>query len=276
MPFLASTRGSFGAQGRFGKTAGILGRTSANAANNALAILAEDSSSPSGVYWIKGLNATPMQMYCDMNGSQAGSSVGGWMRFDQSLVSTYRTTAIGEFLRRCTYSGSGRYDKQGVDLYQGGVRWDLGNTINFTGVRHKSLQIYSTNGPDGYGVDDRLGLNVYGTPPGTAISSPPYPTNNNLLADFINGDVNLTTNGTSFTWSAINSSANSIYRYWKGWYGQAGAGWTTEVNGGNATVDSTYFYQSDSAITNGRYLQWTESDGATEYDAIINYEIWLR
>jgi hypothetical protein len=276
MPFINSTRGTFGPQGKFSKRSGVLGRTSATAANNALEILTEDASTVSGTYWIKGINGTPMQMYCDMTGSSSGSSLGGWMRFDQALVSSYRTTAIGEFLRRCSYSGSGRYDKQGVDLYQGGVRFDLGPTINFTGVRHKSLQIYSTNGPDGYGVDDQAGFDRYGVMPGTAAASPPRPTNANLLADFINGDVNLNSNGTSFTWSVINSAGNSIYRYWRGWYGQANAGWTSEVNGAFATVDSTYFYQTDSALSNGRYIQWTESDGATETDAIVNYEIWIR
>ena len=254
------------------------GATSARAANNAAAILSVKPSTTSGTYWVKGYNNTPMQVYCDMTGSSAGASSGGWMRFDQALVSTYRGTAINEELRRCVYVSPGQYQKNDVDAYLGGVRWDLGTSLAFTGVRQTGATMFSNNGPDGYQCNDRAGTQSNGT----AATNPPRPSDAQQLA-FINSDYNAGSNGTSYSWSALNSGLTQIHRYYLGYLGNGqtgGAGqanpWGNEVNGAVATLNTAMFHQSDSIGFSGRYLQWNESDGATEWDRIETYTIWLK
>jgi len=254
------------------------GATSARAANNAAAILSAKPSATSGNYWVKGYNNTPMQVYCDMTGSSAGASSGGWMRFDQSLVSTYRGTAINEELRRCAYVSPGQYQKNDVDGFLGGVRWDLGTSIAFTGVRQTGATMFSNNGPDGYQCNDRAGTQNGGT----SATNPPRPSDAQQLA-FINSDYNAGSNGTSHSWSALNNGLTQIHRYYLGYLGNGqsgGAGqanpWGSEVNGGMATLNTTMFHQSDSIGFSGRYLQWNESDGGTEWDRIETYTIWLK
>jgi hypothetical protein len=253
------------------------GATSARAANNAAAILSVKPSATSGTYWIKGYNNTPMEIFCDMTGSSAGSSTGGWMRFDQNLVSTYRGTAINEELRRCTYVSPGKYQKNDVDAFLGGVRWDLGTSIAFTGVRQANATIFSSNGPDGYGFNDR-----FATAFGAAQANPPRPSDAQQLA-FINSDYNAGSNGTTHAWSALNNGLTQIHRYYLGYLGNGSTGtpgqsnpWGYEVNGGQATLNTAMFFQTDNMGFAGRYLQWNESDGATEWDRIETYTIWLK
>ena len=254
------------------------GATSARAANNAAAILSVKPSATSGTYWIKGYNNTPMQVYCDMTGSSAGSSTGGWMRFDETLVSTYRGTAINEELRRCTYVSPGKYQKNDVDGFLGGVRWDLGTSIAFTGVRQTSATLFSNNGADGYGFCDRLGT-AFG---GVAQGNPPRPSDAQQIA-FINSDYNAGSNGTTHAWAAINNGLTQIHRYFLGYLGNGSQGsagqfnpWGSEAVSAVVTSNTVMFHQSDAIGFSGRYLQWNESDGTSEWDRLETYTIWLK
>lgn len=274
MPFISSVRGSFGPQGRFGKRISTLGLSSSNPANNARQILTEDPSATSGNYWIKGVSGTPMQMYCDMTGSESGASVGGWMKVDQNFISTYRTGAVGENLRRCSYNGSGRYNKDDVDGYLGGFRWDFGTTIQFIGVRQTYAKLFSNNGPDGYAFNDRTGVAF-----GSAQGNPPRPSDAQQLS-FISSDYFAGTNGTSHSWSAINDGLSSIHRYWIANGGANTTGgtdpWHVEGNGVYVYARPGNFHQSDNIGFNGRYIQWNESDGGSERCFMEEYTVWLR
>jgi hypothetical protein len=74
MPFLASTRGSFGPQGRFGKGKSLLGLSSATPALSAAQILAEDPAATDGTYWLQPAGCpAPFQVHCYMT-----IQGGGW------------------------------------------------------------------------------------------------------------------------------------------------------------------------------------------------------
>lgn len=66
----------------------------------------------SGTYWVD-YQGTPTQMFIDMDGSQAGSSVGGWGLIDTNFVHNNRPSPIGEITVFYTYDGTastGRYN----------------------------------------------------------------------------------------------------------------------------------------------------------------------
>jgi hypothetical protein len=74
MPFISSVRGSYGPQGRFGLRVSTLGRSSANPALSAAAILADDPSALDGTYWLQPTGCpSPFQVHCYMT-----IEGGGW------------------------------------------------------------------------------------------------------------------------------------------------------------------------------------------------------
>lgn len=259
--------GGFGwTQGK--QVASTFGTTSTNPAPNARSILKANPSAASGNYWIRGYNGVAMQVYCDMTGGTAGSSTGGWMRFDQALVSTYRGTAISDALNGYSYVSSGRYDRTGTDAsFDGrltGIRWDLGTSINFIGIRVTRFYFYSVNGPDGAG-------NYDGPTPGWGSSQP----TDTHVTNFYNTNNAMGSNFTSFGLAIGNGSTGfaNLARVYSG----GGGIWTGEVNGGFVALTTTSFIQYDhSGINSGRYVYWYESDGNTEYDSPYEYTIWLR
>jgi hypothetical protein len=250
------------------QTASTLGTTSTNPAANARAILKANPSAASGNYWIRGYNGVVMQVYCDMTGGTAGSSTGGWMRFDQALVASYRGTAISDSTNGYTYVSAGRYDRTGTDTnYDGrlvGIRWDLGPSINFIGVRVTRFYFYSVNGPDGYGGGDAP----------TSGWTNAYPTDT-MVTNFYNTNNALGSNLTTFGLSVGNGSTGfaNLARLYTG----GGSNWTGEVNLAYVALTSANFIQYDhTGIGQGRYIYWYESDGNTEYDHPTEYTIWLR
>ena len=74
MPFISSVRGSYGAQGRFGRRAANLGLTSATAAVSAAAIKAENPAATDGAYWLQPIGCpAPFLVHCYMT-----IEGGGW------------------------------------------------------------------------------------------------------------------------------------------------------------------------------------------------------
>lgn len=80
MPIVSSVRGSYGAQGRFGKVI-LNGSSSALAAPNATYLI-DNGITTNGTYWIKptGYGGSAFQIYCDLTGTASGIGTGGWMK----------------------------------------------------------------------------------------------------------------------------------------------------------------------------------------------------
>ena len=56
------------------------GKSASHPAKSCLDIFQHDPLTPSGMYWIKGFNGVPTQVYCEMEGSNNCDGAGGWMR----------------------------------------------------------------------------------------------------------------------------------------------------------------------------------------------------
>ena len=87
MPFISSVRGSYGAQGRFGKRISTLGLTSSNPAVSAAAIKTDNPDAPDGAYWLQPAGApAPYLVHCYMT-----IEGGGWqlvLRNDSNFTGT--------------------------------------------------------------------------------------------------------------------------------------------------------------------------------------------
>lgn len=258
-----------------------LGASADYPANNARAILAVAPSSPSGFYWIKGANNKPIRMYCDMTGSNQtdhGSSLTGWMRFDESVLTTYLGAGIEQTTYGYTYQGAGGLASsnglylaaQNLDGILRAIRWDLGPNIQFTGFRWRRLRFYSINGPDGYYTYDAPTPNWGSSQP--SISQIISATNGNS-----NG---LGSNFTSFGVGSLSSTfatGTVNVDYARTYTGTNQPQWTGEVNGGYVDLQPNSFtVQIDNTLNAQRYVTFYESDGGTEVDNIHNWTLWIR
>lgn len=245
------------------------GSSPERAANNARTIRGTTGTSRSDYYWIRGIDNRPMQVYCDMTGAEAGSTQGGWMRFDPMLVQRYKDTAIIDSYKDYAVTGSAQYTAQPRDGILRGVRWDLGPNIKFTGIRITRVQ-FTSFGTVGQGGQDGFSAADAPTPQWGAGK----PTNAQVV-DFVNTDYDLGTNFTTYGWSIGNGGTNNadLIRLYK----QASAvEWVPQYQG-TITLSSSAFYQYDSTdVANGRYIYYYESDGPSEYNNLLDYVIWLR
>lgn len=243
------------------------GSSPERAAKNARSIKQLTNEQRSGFYWIKGFNDIPMQVYCDMNGSEAGSTEGGWMRFDNALVHRYRTTGIGESLRGFRYNTglNGAYNTNNPANGQlRGIRWDLGPFVTVTGIRIKRVKFNCVGGQDGYNSYD-------GPQPNWGANGP----TDQMVTDFIEANYDLGNNYSTYGWSIGNGYAGpgNLVRVYK----QAPTSEWPPQFAGLVTLSQLSFYQYDSTdLVTGRYLYYYESDSATEYNNLIDYTIWLR
>jgi hypothetical protein len=240
------------------------GSTPERAANNARTIKKLTGTSRSDYYWIRGINNQPMQVYCDMSGSEAGSTQGGWMKFDRILVERYRAKSINDFYKDYTPTNTATYTAQPRDGILRGIKWDLGPNIKFVGARITRVQSNCVGGQDGYYAADAPTPQWGGGNP-----------TNTMVANFIDQDYNLGSNFTSYGWSIGNGGTNNndLIRLYK----QASPSEWPAQYVGTVTLSTSAFYQYDTTdLLNGRYIYYYESDGATEYNNLLDYVIWLR
>lgn len=237
------------------------------AAKNARYIKDLTNEQRSGFYWIKGYKDHPMHIYCDMTGNEVGSSVGGWMKFDNALVHRYRTLAINESMRGFYYNTllNGAYNTIGpVDGQLRGIVWDLGPFINFTGIRIQRIKFNCVDGQDGYYTYDAPTPNWGGGNP-----------TDEMVVSFIENNYLLGNNFTTYGWSIGNGMAGpgNLVRLYK----QAQVSEWPAQFAGLVTLSQTAFFQYDSTdLKTGRYIYYYESDSPTEFNNLIDYNIWLR
>ena len=217
-------------------------------------------------YWIRGFDNTPMLAYCDMTGSEAGSSVGGWMRFDQALVSANRGRGIRDNLKNYIYANNGTYNAIPTESTVRGIRWDLGPNLKFSGARCQLIKFVSVGGQDGYAAVD--------APVPTWAGARP---NDLEVTNFIDSNVTLGsgTNVACFGVSTGNGlpGPSNLARLYKG---RASSTEWPDQHVGNVTLSAGSFIQYDQRISNGRYVYYYESDSITEYNNLEQYRIWLR
>lgn len=243
------------------------GLTPERAARNALAIKELNNELPNGFYWVKGYNDNPMQVYCDMNGSEAGSPNGGWMRFDNALVHRYRTIAINESMRGFIYNTSlnGAYNSSSlIDGQLRGIVWDLGPFIKFSGVRIKRVKFNCVGGQDGYYTYDAPQPNW-----GTGLPT------DEMVTSYIDNSYILGNNFHSYGWSVGNGrpGVGNLVRLYKK---APVAEWPAQFSG-LVTLSEAAFYQYNSTdLATGRYIYYYESDSIGEFNNLIDYTIWLR
>lgn len=217
-------------------------------------------------YWIRGCDNIPMLVYCDMTGVEAGSTIGGWMRFDQALVSANRGRAVREHLKNYNYASNGQYTANVAESTVRGIRWDLGAGVKFSGVRTQLVKLVSVGGQDGWaGID---------APTPSWVGSRPTDTE---VINFIDNTVTMGagSNAACFGVSAGNGlpGAANLARLYKG---RADNTEWPDQHVGNITLTSGSFLQYDQRITNGRFIYYYESDSISEYNNLEQYRIWVR
>lgn len=241
------------------------GSSPEKAANNARSIQKLTGTKQSDYYWIRGYNNSPMQVYCDMTGSESGSTLGGWMRFDNNLVMRYSGSSISQEYKGYFFTATGGYtiNNPGNGIMRG-VVWDLGTNLKFSGVRITQIKFNCVNGQDGYQTYDGPSPDWGGG----------LPTNEQVI-NFIQEEISLGGNFSSYGWSVGNGYAttNDLIRLYK----KANVSeWPPQFSG-LVTLSSSAFFQYDStSLVNGRYLYYYESDSTTEYNNLLEYKIWLR
>lgn len=264
----------------------LLGTTPSNPALNAKDILKANPSAPSGFYWIQWpgtIENTPILVYCDMTGSQAGSSFGGWMSFDIGTVSrNSRVLAHNDSVnRRFPYYS---FDEREPTIKLNGLRWDdasSNGTTWFTtpssgdgimrsikirvpygsrGLRISGFDIYSIGGPDGHGFQDNQDL------------SNTSPSKQQIVSCGNGNSVSLGSNYSCFGIYFGDGSGNGK-RFFRG---NNAAPWSSEQSNVFLNLPSSRFDQWDDIGNNADRIIWYESDGAGEYNQVKGFKFWIR
>lgn len=241
------------------------GSTPERAATNARTIKSLTGTNQNGYYWIRGRNNIPMQVYCDMNGSESGGNLGGWMRLDNDLVTQYDSTAINVTFKDYTKTPTSGFTVSNPrNGFLKGVRWDLGTNVRITGIRISRVYFNCVGGQDGYFAADA-------PTPEWGDGNP----SNSMVVNFIDQDFNLGNNFSSYGWALGNGreTTTDLIRLYK----KADSSvWPPQFSG-LVTLESSAFFQYDeTSVNSGRYIYYYESDSATEYNNLIDYVIWLR
>lgn len=230
----------------------ILDGSSADKAAVSSAQLAEDNQTyslglTSGTYWVD-WRGTPLQAYIDLDGSEAGSSLGGWIRFDRAFVTSNRSN-IGEYLRGISYA-SGEYRWSATDGQMRVVRWLL--PTGTRGVRHRYFEGRNDGGADG----------------GTYFNATNFWNASNGTA------VNLGSNFSHNAWSVLGATAaTGVTRY------STGSTWnsaTAQAGGNPRIVNTNGFTQYDDVGYDIDRLMWSHSDGTTEGFDLVQWTVWIR
>jgi len=256
----------------------LIGTTPVTPASSARAILAANPDAPSGYYWIQfpaTLNNQPLLTYCDMTGSESGSSIGGWMKIDDAwthqnwnLLYSQENPVAGNYY--WAYGGVTKDTSKDMSLFwnpsstDGGIR-----AIRFRmpsgsrGIRVTNFRGYSVNGPDHYAYNDWLDNSA--------------PTRAQIVSAGDGNGIGLGSNYSSFGIYLGDGAANGK-RVWRpNWNGSVSeGGWSGEINGGWFTLGASSFVQWDDIGNDADRLIIYQSDGDTEYVQLYFYTIWIR
>lgn len=247
----------------------LIGTLQSRPATSARAILDQNPFAPSGWYWISWpgtTNNTPVLTYCDMRGSECGSTVGGWMRLDDawanlnwSLLYDHAQGANSNYywaygqLTSEQSSNARFFDPTGMpDGHLRTFRFKLPSGSR--GIRVTKLRFYAINGQDGYSIND---------------STASSPTVAQIVSAGEGNGVGLGANFSSFGIYFGNSSTGR--RVWK-----QSPEWSTEVNGNFVTLTSIGFNQFDDIGSDADRIIWFESDDPGEKNQIYNFTFWIR
>lgn len=235
------------------------------AAANARSIKRLTGTTVNGYYWIRGVQGRPMQVYCDMNASESGSSIGGWMKFDNNLLTQYLRTAIDIDLKNYYATPTSGFNAQNPrNGILRGIRWDFGPYLKVIGIRITRVHFNNVGGQDGW-------ISYDAPTPGWANGNP----TTNMVLNFIQEDYDLGNNQHSYGWAIGNgrNGSTDLVRLYK----QAPASEWPPQFAGLITLSASAFYQLDeTSLTGGRYLYYYESDSDSEYNNLIDYVVWLR
>jgi hypothetical protein len=256
-----------------------LGVSAARPATSARAILAENPSAPSGFYWISWPNVLggyPLETYCDMTGSESGSSVGGWMRLDNAWHESHRP-----LYQYQSPQGSGvftgtrlvnwvqgfwqplsfpnllrRWDAAATDGTIRAVRWSLPSGSR--GIRVKRLRVYSIGGADYPSYND-------------STSSTPS------VAQIVSaGDGNVVSLGSNVTSFGVYFGNSTIgvrpYKTSAGDYPIS----SEAPYGGYVELTANSFNQFDDIGSDADRIIWFESDGDSEREQLHQWTFWIR
>jgi hypothetical protein len=255
-----------------------LGVSAARPATSARAILAENPSAPSGFYWISWpgmIGDYPVETYCDMTGSECGSSQGGWMRLDNAWHESHRslyqyqvnagsgvhTTTAAQWAQGLWQPLSfpnllRRWDANATDGNIRAIRWNIPSGSR--GVRVRRLRVYSIGGADWPSWND---------------SSASTPSVAQIVSAGDGNSVSLGSNYTSFGVYFGNSTTG--VRPYKTSAGDYPAG-SEAPYGGYVELTANSFNQFDDIGSDADRIIWFESDGDGEREQLHQWTFWIR
>jgi len=203
-----------------------------------------------------------------MTGNETNSTEGGWMRVDNQLTARYYQNGVKvdtfNYVNNPSPLGSFSVDITSTNGILRGIRWDLGTSIRFSGVKITRIHFNNIGGQDGYFSSDAP-IPQWGDGKPT----------DDMVVGFVDNTYFLGNNFHCYGWSIGNGNVGSgnLVRLYK----QASESLWPAQFAGLITLNSTAFYQYETTdLTNGRYIYYYESDGAAEYNNLIDYTIWLR